>query len=92
MKIQVTKKHIESGIGNTISACPIALALIERSPKFENVAVAERFISLYTKSVRKHIALPKKVGRWIIRFDSWYDNKEREKKPRGFTFNLKIPK
>jgi len=89
VKIRVTKKHIQLGMGSCAEACPVALALKEQVCKAQAVSVSNEEIRFWLGGELKEIPFSKKVGNWIMRFDHWFRSVGRKPQPFSFNLNLK---
>lgn len=70
MKIRVTKKDIMQGKRNSISMCPIALA-VKRAYKAESIIVSDNYARLTFKTVKeKKIRLPAIARKFIKKVDN----------------------
>jgi hypothetical protein len=88
MKITVSREHIESGKCNVAQRCAIAAAIKDVYRDVSYVSVRTNGITITERrkdggSVRKHLAVPLKAARAIIRFDAGED-------VRPFSFESKL--
>lgn len=82
MRIKVKRKHIRRGVRNSDECCPVALAIYQATG-IADVSVIEdqAWIEDYV------VKLPKKVNRFIDRFDG--GKSRRKMKPFSFKFKFK---
>ena len=81
MKIQVTKEHIQKGTRFDGSKCPIALACKDVRLMAPNIGYVG--ISIKFKEKRLYFSTPKRVYKFIKRFDF-------NQKVKPFSFNLDV--
>jgi len=87
MKVRLKRKHITKGMSARADACPIALAIREKTHRHVTVSDGDA-ITLYRNGLySQYIAKPtKKVTRFIRQFDITHVTCRKRFKP--FTFTL----
>ena len=74
MRIKVTQKHINVGVTESCTHCPIGLVLIEKG--MEEIEVTESWVRFQYRDevsgelIREHCPLPKDAQTFVRKFDN----------------------
>ena len=84
IKVEVTQRHINSGLKRDCNKCPVALVLKEIFPNASRIIVGGFAIDMYALGEEYFHNFPDSVGNFTLAFD---DGKEVE----PFAFEIDVP-